>query len=249
MREFFVSNFQFVLQEAAFQAGARTAPESEAMFAAITRELESAIALGEIKAGARGPATLAAPFPADYRRIARQTVVSLRKLYTLESMVLLADGNSSGTPEDLQRMETLTLTASAPPIEMKSIALPAIGADARRILYNVITGYEMVVYAVATITVFLFVVATADRRPDADRVGQAFAGLVLGGSVLAFSMAMAVADVLGFPLLQWTVAYNTLGYGPLSVLSAFGLVLLFARIRTPRRVEHTALVEQQVTAG
>ena len=59
-------NFQFVLQEGAFAIGARTARDSEALFAAIARELESAIALGSISAGSRGPATLAAPVPGDY---------------------------------------------------------------------------------------------------------------------------------------------------------------------------------------
>ena len=66
-REFFVSNFEFVLWAAAFQAGARTAADSEALFARIAGELEAAIAAGKIGAGGSGPAVLAAPLPGDYR--------------------------------------------------------------------------------------------------------------------------------------------------------------------------------------
>jgi len=58
------------------------------------------------------------------------------------------------------------------------------------------------------------------------RLAVAFAGLVLCGSMIAFSLSMAVVDVLGFPFLQWGV-YNRLGYIPLSVLAAYGMVILF----------------------
>ena len=233
-REFVVTNFQFVLQEAAFQAGARTARDSEAMFRAIARELESAIALGWISAGAKGPATLAPPLPGDYGRIVRQTAVSLRKLYALDGMVLPTGDVSSGALEDLQRMENLTYEALAPTKEMRSLDLPEVGAGARRLAYEVITKLEMAAYALGSGVLLSFAVATAARhRRDRARVNLAFAGLALCGSLAAFSFAMAVTDVLGFPLLKPTrAAYNNLGYAPLSVVGAFGLVVLFSWLRS-----------------
>ena len=120
-REFFVSNFEFVLRDAAFQAGARSAREAEELFDRIGHELESAIATRKIAAGGRGPALLAAPMPGDYGRILGQTLVSLSKLYTLDGMVFPEDGTSSSTVEDLQRLENLTQTASAPTSELKAL--------------------------------------------------------------------------------------------------------------------------------
>jgi hypothetical protein len=234
-REFFVTNFQFVLAEAAFQAGARSAPDSEALFAAIARELESAIALGRISGGSKGPATLGSALPGDYGRIVMQTVVSLGKLYALGGMVWLTGGASSGSLEDLQRMENLTHVALAPTKKMKSLDLPEVGAEARRFAYDVIAKLEMAAYAIATSTLLVFVVVTAARhRREPGRVDQALAGLVLCGALVSFSLAVAVTDVLGFPILKWSVSpYNNLGYAPLSVLGAFGLVILLAWLQSP----------------
>jgi hypothetical protein len=236
-REFFVTSFQAVLQEAVFKAGARSAPDSEIMFAAIARELESAIALGRIGAGWKGVATLTAPHPGDVRSMIRQTVVSLRKLFTLDGLDFPPDGTSSGSVEDLQRMETLTHTALAPTAAPKPLDLPDIGVQARRILYIVFNRLLMVAYALTTAAALAFILVTATRhRRDAARLDQAFAATVLCGSLLTFSVGMAMTDVLGFPLLKFPVAtYNNMGYGPLSVLGAFGLVLIIGWSQSPPR--------------
>jgi hypothetical protein len=228
-----VTNFQFALQEAAFQAGAHTAPESEALFGAVARELESAIALGWVDAGERGPATLAAPLPGDYSRVPEKTVLSLRKLYALDGMVLPAEGVSSGRLEGLQRMENLTGEPLAPRERLRSLTLPDVGAGARRIAYQVVGWLQVATYSTATAVLLAFVVATVVRhRRDSTRMDLALAGLLLCGSLLAFSAAMAVTDLLGFPLLERTMSpYNNLGYAPLSVASAFGLVVLFFWLR------------------
>jgi hypothetical protein len=228
-REFVVMNFQFALQQCAFAVGARTANDCEALFAAIVRELESAIALGSISAGSGGLATLASPLPGDYVRIVKQTAVSLWKLYAFDGMALPTPRVSSGTPRDLRRMEDMTHTPIAPTKEMKPLDLPDVGAEARRVAYDAISKLEMAVYMISTATLLAFVlVIIARHRGDLARVDQTVAALVLCGSLLAFSVGIAMADVLGFPILIWSVEYNTQGYSPLSVLSAFGLVLLFS---------------------
>jgi hypothetical protein len=235
-REFFVSNFEFVLRNAAFEAGARTAPAAEAMFTEIEHELSAAVAAGKISAGNHGPAVMAAPGPGDHLRILRQTIVSIQKLYSLEAMSFPAPGRSSGEPADLQRMANLTGMNLAPTQEIAPTQLPDSGVRFQRALFRVFTACEMVAYAVGTLTVLGFAAFTALRHyTDPSYWERTLAGLVLFGSVLAFSLSMAVVHVLGFPILRWAVPYNALGYIPLSVLAAFGLGLLGAWWRQRRR--------------
>jgi hypothetical protein len=116
---------------------------------------------------------------------------------------------------------------------MKGLELPEVGDGARRFLFDMITGLEMAAYAVATTTLLAIAVATlAHRGRDSALVDQTFAGLALGSSVLAFSLVMAMIDVLGFPLLKWNASYHSLGYAPLSVLNAFGMVSLFCGLQS-----------------
>jgi hypothetical protein len=232
-REFFVSNFQPVLHEAAFQAGANTAPASEAMFSDIARELKSAVAAGKISAGNPGPALLAAPMPGDYGRIFRQTLVSFRKLFALDGMVYPLRGLSSGAPEDLKRISDFTHMRLAPTKEMQESEFPNVTFGVRCAVFSLITKLEALVYALgASVVLFFAMITLARHGSNHPQMEQAFAGLVLCGSVASFSFSMALVDVLGVPLLQRGSSYNCLGYIPLSVLGAFGLVILMARWRS-----------------
>jgi hypothetical protein len=228
-REFFVSNFEFALREAAFEAGARTAAAAEEMFGNIERELKAAVALGKITAGNSGPALMAAPLAGDYTRMLEQWLVSLRKLYTLDSIVFPANGVSSGEPRDLLRISNLTNTSLAPTKESQFTKVPVIAVFGRKTIFSLITNLEAVTYTSGTIIVLIFSIVTISRhRRDPARLQYAFSGLLLCGSLATFSLSMAVVDVLGFPLLQFGSGYNCLGYIPLSVLGAFGLALLTA---------------------
>jgi hypothetical protein len=111
--------------------------------------------------------------------------------------------------------------------------LPDVGGEARRIAYQVIGRFQVAAYGIAAVALLAFMMATVARhRRDPTRMDLALAGLLLCGSLLAFSTAMAVIDLLGFPLLERTMSpYNNLGYAPLSVASAFGLVVLFFWLR------------------
>jgi hypothetical protein len=235
-REFFVLNFQFVLQQAAFEAGAHSAADAESLFGAIARELESAIALGKIRAGRKGPATLCAPLPGDLWLIGKQTAVSVWKIYALDGLVFPQNGASTGAPEDLRRMENLTDTVIAPTSDKISDPLPEIGGAARRFLYDFINKLQMATFAVTTAALLVLILTTPVwHRRETLRVEQAVTGLVLFGSLLAFSLGIAVADVLGFAILTWSPApYNYLGNAPLSVQSAFGFVILTGWCRSLR---------------
>jgi hypothetical protein len=226
-REFFVSDFEFALRDAAFEAGARTAPAAEKMFAKIERELRLAIREGKITAGNHGPSLTAAPLPDDYRRILEQALVSLRDLYMIENVVFPVSGVSSGEPQDLQRMSILTNTSLAPPKENQSTKVSEIAGAARHTIFFLITYLEAVAYAVGTLIVLIFTIVTISRHlHNPSRLQFAFCGLVLCGSLVAFNLSIAVVHVLGFPLIG--SSYNMLGYSPLSVLGAFGLVMLVA---------------------
>jgi hypothetical protein len=228
-REYFVSTFEFALEKSAFEAGAHTAAAAEELFAGIANELSAAIEKGQLHAGNSGPAILAAPMPGDVYRIIGQTRSSLAKLYTLDAMVMTPAGFSSGSEVEFQRMSSMTLSPLRPKKESAALVTPEIGRDARITLYRVITKLEMVVYALSTLALLVFPVVVLLRRDwTSPHWEQAFAGLVLCGSLLAFSVSMATVDVLGFPMLQWSFSYNSMGFIPLSVLGAFGLLPLFA---------------------
>jgi hypothetical protein len=227
-REFFVTNFQAVLQEAAFAAGAHSAPDSEALFGAIARELQSAIAAGRISAGSSGIAMLTAPQPGDVLRIAKRSVVSLRRLFKLEGMVFPNKGLSSGNAADLQRLEHLTHTPLAPTSDLTAVDLPEVWPRTHRMVYDVTNRMLVVAYAVTTCALLAFIFTTIlfFRREPA-RVEQAFAGVALVGSLLAFAVGMAMVDVLGFVLFRSPLSpYNNMGFAPLSVLSAYGGIVL-----------------------
>jgi peptidoglycan/LPS O-acetylase OafA/YrhL len=223
-REFFVSNFEFVLRDAAFAAGAHTASSSEAMFKKITSELEAGIEAGKITAGEHGPSLMAAPIKGDNINILGALITSLKKLYLLDGMVYPRSGISTGSRSDLDRMAILTNNQIAPTMEMGPIKMHRPNFRVRSIIFSVVTYFLFIAYIVGTLSVFAFFVCAAIRhRRNNLYLEQGFVGFVLCGSVFVFSFAMAVVHVLGFPMLKYSVPYNCMGYIPLSVLSAFGV--------------------------
>jgi hypothetical protein len=48
------------------------------------------------------------------------------------------------------------------------------------------------------------------------------------GSPVAYSLSIAVVDVLGFSILEWPASYNCFGFSPMSVMAAFGANLLLS---------------------
>lgn len=228
-REFFVSNFEFVLRDAAFAAGAKTASSSEDMFETIRLELDAGIDAGKITSGNHGPSLMAAAMPGDNLEILKSSVVSLEMLYTLDSMVYPQSGVSSGRPKDLERMGKLSRTRVAPTQKMAPVKPHRPNFQVRSVLFSVFSKFQASIYLIGTLTVLVFAFLLVLRhRSNPVYWERGFAGLVLCGSLLAFSLAMSVVNVLGFPMLQYAVPYNCFGFIPLSVLGAFGLALLVA---------------------
>ena len=134
-------------------------------------------------------------------------------------------GLSSGEPADLERMSRLTHMSPAPTARITPSRFARIALRCRNVLFALLTGVDAVAYATGTISILFFCVSAlrGRREPGTE---AAFAGLVLCGSLVGFSLAMGAVDVLGFPILRLADAYNCLGYSPLSVAAAFGFVLL-----------------------
>ena len=182
----------------------------------------------EVPQGSR-PLCLATTF-----RIMKQTAVSLRLLYTLKGMVVPTAGVSSrrprrsppdGEPDAYDHSSNERAEAPRSAGSWRGVAPFRISRD---------FGLEMAAYAISTATLLAFVLVTLARhRRDPTREDQTFAAIVLCGSLLAFSVTIALVDVLACPILKWVIAYNPLGYSPLSVLSAFGLVILFSWVQSP----------------
>jgi hypothetical protein len=104
-----------------------------------------------------------------------------------------------------------------------------VGAGARPVLYNVITKFEMLAYVVATIAVVAFAHGSGCRT--AANSCSFAAGFCRVGS-LRFCRRFQPLNGSGMTCwisdTAWGAAYNSMGYTPLSVLSAFGLVISFS---------------------
>jgi len=240
-QEFFVSYFEFALLWAAEKMGAKHANAMEDIYRAIDRELAEAVRTKRIVAGTHGPGLLAAPIPGDTRRI-------LSALWTSFSSLLAVTGGADTVPDDLQgpgsmvdRAAHLTHSYAAllpkPNIEY-SIRAP--GLRASRSLQRLV--YPLLFLSIPALLIW--------RRKDVITTDLGIPTLFLWSmaipvaALLSFCMAMAMVEVLGFKFLAG-VAYNALGYSPLTVLCAFAFTSLVvfsshARKSTPERKSMTS---------
>lgn len=219
--EFFVSNFEFALEYAASVSGATNAVETERFFAQIEEELSNAVRAGKIKAGVHGPAILAAPVSGDGIRIIKAWWESLRSLFVLK---LAGIGGwaekSAGDEPELQKISLFVHSSIMPePLDGNHYT-------SRVRVIGIINQILRVIYS-GTIPVMLAIsIASFLRNRAAFFRGAAAASVPLLGLFL-FCLTMAVIDTLGFPFLG-SMAYNVMGYAPMSVLSAFTFVITLA---------------------
>jgi hypothetical protein len=230
-KEFFVSNFEFSLRFAADQAGAKTAAKSEAMFAAIDRELAQAIRAGRIVAGRHGPATLAAPTPGDLRRI---VLAWCEAWYNLLVIKDLGVGWSSPAKIPEAGLERIARLVNSPivayPPESASFELRTYAFAKTRILLKIAYVGSLIVFLV-----LCFVVRRFARSGTGSSLRLAlFAAVIPVSALLAFCLSMAVVEVLGFRFLE-TMGYLTLGYSALSVHCAFAFVCVLVLVQHATR--------------
>lgn len=252
-REFFVSDFEFALREGAFRIGNKTAVEMETFFQTVADELTEAIDQKRIASGSRGPAMLAAPLPGDYGRVIASAVISLKSLYLVSGLSVPNTPVSSGDPAGIARIAKITHSAVVPvkdaPVPFNPGPLP----EARRAAFAVMAWADSAFYAIGTLLAFAWGVQAIVhwRRPYQLAVSAITAMLACG--LVLFCLSMSVVNVLGFPLLKWPEAYNTLGFTPLSILAVYGFVIascrfdidhltrtLISRSHKPNRVDRAA---------
>jgi len=226
-REFFVSNFEFALRDAAARAGYATAAESEKLFSQIANELGRAIKGGSIEFGAHGPALLAAPRPGNTVAIIAAVGLSLEKLLLVQGVEYPSPAASSGEQPDLQRMADMTHWEMAPTSPPTASAL--IDWKVRRTAYDFILPFLRVIYPAAFMLLAFGTILSLSRfRRAQTSVRPEFAGLVLLLAPFAWSAALGVVHVMGWPILRFP-DYQRMGLVSMSVIATFMTACWMAR--------------------
>lgn len=241
-REFFVSYFEFALLKAAVDAGLRHADQVEALFRVIDRELGRAVREKKIAAGASGPAILAAPVDGDYRRIVAAFFFSLARVLFLGPPRYDWPSASGASKAKLNEAAMLTMArvqVDPAPNLHHSLRSPVI-RGVKRVQQGLL---PLLVAAVPALWLWRRRELRATRPPSRALLLWTLAVPMV--ALLACCFAMAVVEVLGFKFLA-TMAYNVLGYAPLSVLCALSFVAW--RVFAPRLGRRRAPVADVATA-
>jgi hypothetical protein len=220
--EFFVSYFEFSLLWAAEKIGAKNAGEMETIFRAIERELTTAVRERKIVAGASGPAILAAPVSGDYRRIVSALWVSFSSLLF---------GTRDGLVVPAGRQDSQAHLESAGRLTHSWVALsphPASDYILRGPLLRFLRKAQRVFYPLLFLSLPGLLIWKRSEvfvlRPR-PRAILLWSSVIPIAALFAFCLSMAVVEVLGFKFLAG-VAYNLLGFSPLTVLCAFAFTCL-----------------------
>jgi hypothetical protein len=229
--EVFVSYFEFCLLWAAEQAGAKRAYQAVDLFRAIEHELDQAVRDGKIEAGASGFASLAAPVPGDYRRMARAFWTALSSLVTIGTAGYVWPAATAPQGSRAQIEEAGQLTQSW----VKPEPLPNLRYSVREPVVRRCKQVQMVAFPLLIAAMPVLVLW---RRREVFTRSPSIRGILLlsfavpATAVLAFCAAMAVLEVTGFKFLA-TMGYAVLGYSPLTVLCALSFVGLLVLSRKP----------------
>jgi hypothetical protein len=219
-KEFFISYFEFCLENSSVQAGAKNAGEMQDMFRAIDKELGRAVRAGKIRAGHPGPALLAAYQAGDAWRIVSEWWQSFFPLLTVNRNVYLWP-DSVWQPQ--ARLDDLSrLTHSSVAIYRR----PNIYYSAREPVVRLVRQLQRAIYPLLLVAIPVLLIW---RRRDIFTAAPSLRGLfawcllVPLTGLWAFCFGMAVVNVLGFHFLPG-MGYNLLGFAPLSVVCACSFV-------------------------
>ena len=221
-QEFFVSYFEFSLLWAAEKTGAKTAGEMEAIFRTIERELTAAVREKKIVAGASGPSILAAPVAGDFKRIASAGWLSLSSLLSVKG------GDYAGP---VGKQDVQARLDSAGRLTHSWVALspsPASDYLLRGPILRSIRKIQRLAFPVLFVTLPSLLIwkrrEILVRRPST-RTILLWSIPIPIVALLVLCASMAVVDVLGFKFLS-AMAYNVLGFSPLTVLCAYAFLCL-----------------------
>lgn len=231
-KEFYVSYFEFVLLESAYNAGAKSAGSTEKLFKNITSEIQIAIKEKKIIARKGFIGLLAVPHPGDYSRIFNSTFIALYKLITFQKIIPRMPEFSSGEPQGIARIANITRSALFPTEDAKDFSLnfklTSLQIYILKYIHYIISMLYWIIIAGTLLISIFFVIK---RKINKDMYSSVIIlGLLLVG-VICFSFVMGVLNVLGWPHLQWPYSYNIMGYAPLSVAVSTGVVIISLKIK------------------
>lgn len=231
-KEFYVSYFEFVLLESAYNAGAKSAGSTEELFKNIKSEIQIAINGKKIKTRKGFIGFLSVPLSGDYLHIFNSTFLSLYKLITFQGIIPRMPEFSSGEPQGITRIANISRSALFPTEDAKdfsiNLKLTSLQIHILKYIHYIISMLYWIIIAGTLLISIFFVIK---RKINKDMYSSVIIlGLLLVG-IICFSFVMGVLNVLGWPHLQWPYSYNIMGYAPLSVAVSTGVVIISLNIR------------------
>jgi len=227
-REFFVSNFEFALRRAAWDAGAQTAQAQEEFWLRVTVDVRYALEQELLDRGSKPIGAFAPLSDGDGLRIVNASLVSLLKLLQLEGCHIPTDPRSSGNPDEVDSMGALTNSQLAPAVGAR-FSLPN-NTPLRATCFRWANMVVRSVYIASVLTlVGLFVVQLLQvirNNPKELDIAKTTLALVFLSTLCLFCAMMGLLDTCGWPHLSFGFSYNRLGlmFLPLITICAWAML-------------------------
>lgn len=211
-REFFVSNFEFVLAEAIFKTGHQTGAEFVEFSKNTAWELNAAMNESEDGALRLQLGMLPPVQPSDTGAIISAAAKSLRYLVTTAGIRRMSQLQLRGRNEVVLMWHSFLMTSPYHPE-----GEPQASAQLRE------AGYKGLVYLIRIVSPIglllgLLSVVLLWRKRHPDRTVILLAVVLAWSTVISFSLAMGVVDTVGFPTLRYPGSYNRMGFFPMHYL-------------------------------
>lgn len=223
-REFYGSDFQYALIRAAAYAGAHNARAADDLFGRAADELQLAIRQNKIHHGMGGSGFSNAPMPGDFLRVLRALKTSVGLLLSVQGIFPDPKPVSSGAPVDLQRMSDLSNTNLAPTSDIVDQVPNSPAQGIRSRCFMAFEAFLRIVYPASVVALLASICwILLFKRSDRYALLICVNGMIVLGSLLTFCSIISVFDVLAARTLEWPQSYNSLGFTPLSILSAYSI--------------------------
>lgn len=236
-REFFISDFEWSYFQSLYASGAKTAPEVIEMSKKITHELENAFDENRIQNGAARPGGYLAPLlPGDIKRIMISTLRSFFLLYSMKGTEPPRSIISSGAIEGLALFSAISGSSLAPTKETAHFIPKDFQSSVYKKIFSPVKLILHILYMIGSFSALFFgtvslknIIQSKNKDLNFD-LSIAVLMLLLFLSLVCFSGVMGVLDTLGWPHLKNPLAYNSMGFVYIAVISAFGFTLLVFKI-------------------
>lgn len=235
-REFFVSNFEFALRWAAWDAGMRTAQDQEAFWRRVSTEVREAVSQGQLATGSKPIGAFAPLQKGDVTRIMTGSFISLHKLLWLKDCRIPQDPRSSGNPYEVESMGALANAQLAPQMGSQFSLLN--NTPLRAATFGWINMVVRVLYVAGVVVLvglfILSLVKVMRRKAEGLDIAKATLASMLLLTLALFCVMMGLLDVCGWPHLSLGGSYNNLGLIFLPLITVFAWAMLCRHFRDRR---------------